>query len=104
MNSQSQSSQDQWLGDLEQFGKVIAEYVWIDGGLTLRSKCRTLDKKPSCLADIPNWNFDGSSCYQATTENSEVILVPAAIFRDPFRGGENILVLCETFKWTDTTY
>ena len=28
--------------------KVVAEYVWIGGsGIDLRSKCKTLDKKPS---------------------------------------------------------
>ncbi len=26
-----------------------------------------------------------------------------AYYRDPFRGGDNILVMCETFNWTDNT-
>merc|ERR1712087_675731 len=57
-----------------QGGKIIAEYVWIDGsGITLRSKCRTLEKKVEKLADLPEWNYDGSSCYQASAENSEII-------------------------------
>ena len=85
-------------------GKVIAEYCWVDGsGITPRSKCRTLEKKVTSLADIPEWNYDGSSTYQATAENSEIILKPVAYFSDPFRGGDNILVLCETLKWEDTT-
>ena len=90
---------------LDQNGKIVAEYVWIDGsGITLRAKCRTLNiEKVRSLADLPEWNFDGSSCYMATTENSEVILKPCAYFKDPFRGGENVLVMCETFKWEDQT-
>lgn len=63
----------------------------------MRAKCRTLAKKPSSIEDLPDWNFDGSSCYQATTENSEIIIKPVAFFPDPFRGGDNILVMTEAF-------
>ena len=92
------------LKNLTQQGKVIAEYIWIDGSGTLRSKCRTLDNKPNSVADLPEWNYDGSSCYQATTENSEIIIKPVFYFPDPFRGGDNIMVLTETFTWSDTSY
>jgi len=40
----------------------------------------------------------------APTENSEVIIKPVAFYPDPFRGGNNIIVLTETFVWEDTTY
>lgn len=33
------------------------------------------------------------------TEQSEIILKPVAIFRDPFRRGDNIIVMCESFNW-----
>jgi glutamine synthetase len=56
------------------------------------------------IADIPEWNYDGSSTYQATTESSEVILKPVYYFPDPFRGGDNIMVLCEAFSWTDGSF
>ena len=29
---------------------------------------------------------------------------PVAYFRDPFRGGDNIMVLTETFNWKDAKF
>merc|ERR1719460_3326642 len=66
------------------------------GGLDMRCKTKTLEKKPESVADLPVWNYDGSSTNQAPGEDSEVLLKPVSMFADPFRGGDNILVLCET--------
>ncbi|KAG7025622.1 hypothetical protein SDJN02_12119 [Cucurbita argyrosperma subsp. argyrosperma] len=72
--------------------KIIAEYVWIGGsGLDLRSKARTLPGPVTDPAKLPKWNYDGSSTNQAPGDDSEVILYPQAIFKDPFRRGNNIL-------------
>ena len=91
------------ISGLDQGGKIIAEYVWIDGAMGLRSKCRTLPGKINSVSELPEWNYDGSSCYQAAAENSEIIMRPVAYFPDPFRGGDNILVMCQTFRWEDGT-
>ena len=82
--------------------KVLAEYVWVDAEGNTRSKTRTLDaKKAGSVEDLPKWNFDGSSTDQAPGDDSEVILRPCRIFRDPFRpradGQDNILVMCDTY-------
>jgi hypothetical protein len=47
--------------------------------------------------DLPVWNFDGSSTEQAEGKDSDVFLVPRAVFRDPFRGGNHVLVLAECY-------
>lgn len=53
----------------------------------------------SSLSDIPEWNFDGSSTYQAEGSNSDMYLVPVSMFRDPFTLDPNKLVLCEVLKY-----
>jgi glutamine synthetase len=51
------------------------------------------------LQDLPAPQFfDGSSTNQAPGHDPDVYLRPAAIFKDPFRGGHNILVLASTYN------
>lgn len=109
---------------------VIAEYVWIGANNELRSKSRTLYLKHSDMnlprtqsyyysnliylpkvSSLPDWNYDGSSTNQATGDNSEVIIKPQAVFKDPFRANYTynlsssselhvchpILVMCDTY-------
>jgi len=78
----------------------MAEYVWLGasgttGGFDIRSKTMTLEKKPTNLSELRIWNYDGSSTGQAPGNDSEVLLKPVAIYNDPFRRGDNVLVLCE---------
>ncbi|KAK9390360.1 hypothetical protein V1515DRAFT_590097 [Lipomyces mesembrius] len=84
--------------DLPQNGKVIAEYIWIDGSNGIRTKGKTLDKKPTSVDDLPEWNFDGSSTEQAPGHDSDVYLRPVAMYPDPFRRGDNVIVLAECWN------
>lgn len=78
-------------------GTICAEYVWIDGTKQkLRSKTKILYEIPEHVDQLPKWNFDGSSTGQALESNTDIYLEPVAMFKDPFLGGENLLVLCET--------
>jgi len=85
---------------------IQAEYIWIDGTEPtplLRSKTRMIaaglvDKVLGTIAgvaELPHWGFDGSSTNQATGDNSDCQLFPVYATRDPLRGGDNLLVLCE---------
>ncbi|KAF2570265.1 hypothetical protein F2Q70_00006023, partial [Brassica cretica] len=66
-------------------------------GLDMRSKARTLPGPVKDPSELPKWNYDGSSTGQAPGSDSEVILYPQAIFKDPFRRGNNILVMCDAY-------
>ncbi|KAJ9487684.1 Glutamine synthetase [Penicillium thymicola] len=83
--------------NLDQRGRIQAEYVWIDSNGGTRSKTKTLFKSVTSVDELPEWNFDGSSTSQAPGDNSDVYLRPVAYYPDPFRQGDNILVLCETW-------
>ena len=78
---------------------IKAEYIWIDGTeptARLRSKTRILaDDASTDVADLPIWGFDGSSTNQAPGDNSDCVLKPVAVYADPIRGGDDVLVMCE---------
>ena len=72
---------------------VPIEYVWLDGKNTIRSKTRVIHVK----SKPPKWNYDGSSTYQAFTENSEIELYPIKSYSNPFSSYVNSkIVLCKT--------
>lgn len=82
--------------------KLVAEYIWLDSQDNLRSKTKIMNKEiteTNSFFDAntyPVWNYDGSSTGQATTDNSEVLLKPVAVYPDPVRTfGYSYLVVCE---------
>ena len=89
--------------DLDQHGKIMATYVWIDGsGEGVRGKTRTFNNPPTSVDNLPIWNLDGSSTGQSEGHNSDIYLKPVAIYKDPFTRSGNILVLCETLNPDDS--
>tara|TARA_B100000405_G_C16695037_1_gene414233 strand:+ start:339 stop:1361 length:1023 start_codon:yes stop_codon:yes gene_type:complete len=86
---------------------LCAEYIWIDGykpTAKLRSKTKIVDKKIEKVSDLPEWGFDGSSTLQAEGHFSDCLLKPVSIFKDPIRGGDNILVMCEVMNADGTVH
>lgn len=77
------------------------EYVWLGGNNELRSKTKVVAGDIN-LETLSNWNYDGSSTAQASGKDSEVIIVPRAVFNDPFNKN-GYLTMCDTFKPDMTT-
>uniref|UniRef100_A0A098LYK2 Glutamine synthetase n=1 Tax=Hypsiglena sp. JMG-2014 TaxID=1550645 RepID=A0A098LYK2_9SAUR len=90
---------DQYM-KLPQGKRALATYIWIDGsGEGLRCKTKTLNQEPSCVEELSEWNFDGSSTGQSEGSNSDMFLIPVKMFRDPFSLDPNKLVMCEVLKY-----
>jgi glutamine synthetase len=86
--------------------KYIVEYIWIDGNNNLRSKNKImLLPENICLDNFGNWNYDGSSTNQATTETSERFLKPVYFCNNPFVSKEynGYLVFCATYEDVEHT-
>ena len=78
--------------------RICLEYIWIGGKNEIRSKTKVFNSKDIIKAEnLPVWNFDGSSTGQATGVDSEVMLYPVRVFKDPLREKNGFLVLCETY-------
>lgn len=77
-------------------------YIWIDGAKPtkkLRSKTRILQLPENvAISDFPHWGFDGSSTYQASGHESDLILKPVRFVNDPILLGANYLLLCEVLN------
>lgn len=78
---------------------TVVEYVWIDGRGGLRSKTRVLN----FMDDVPKWNFDASSTWQAENphDNTEGILKPVKLYPNPLRklaDSESLIALCEVYN------
>ncbi len=83
---------------------VIAEYIWVDGTVPtalVRSKTKIIpgaDPEEATLESMPIWAFDGSSTNQAEGADSDCILKPVYMVKDPVRGQGAFLVMCEVFN------
>lgn len=79
------------------------EYIWIGGNYEIRSKMRYVKSINICDQDLLKklvWNYDGSSTGQANTKDSEIILKPVRVFKNPiydFTHQISFIVICETY-------
>ena len=78
---------------------MLVEYIWLDSNNNPRSKTRVINEETITLEQLPIWNYDGSSTGQADGNNSEVLIKPQVIYKDPFRNSNNIMVLCDTYTY-----
>lgn len=87
---------------------VAAEYLYLSAYAVAgdvretRSKTRMLDQRVVASGRLQPWIADGRSSGQRTGMDPEIILQPAFMCRDPFRGEPAVIVLCEALKLDGT--
>lgn len=82
--------------------KTVLEYIWIGGKGEIRSKTRVVHNLlPADAYYIPEWNYDGSSTWQADSNgDTEITIKPCEVYKDTFRVIDDCacyLVLCDTY-------
>jgi glutamine synthetase len=85
---------------------ICVEYVWLGGNNEVRSKTKVIQDKATgdfTAQELPIWNYDGSSTFQAQGHDSEVVIRPRKVIRDPFRKERNLIVLCDTYHHDTVT-
>ncbi|HEC45015.1 MAG TPA: glutamine synthetase [Bacteroides sp.] len=68
--------------------KAKLEYIWLDGykpTQKMRSKTLVVADFDGKVENCPIWNFDGSSTEQASGSDSDCLLKPVFIVKDPHR-------------------
>ena len=77
------------------------DYIWLDGyepTANIRTKSQivelaSFDGNPD---ELPVWGFDGSSTRQAEGHDSDCVLQPVRVYKNPLREN-SFYVLCEVF-------
>jgi glutamine synthetase len=85
-----------------EFSKTILEYIWLGGKNEIRSKTKVVHHfLPFDYKYMPEWNYDGSSTWQAdSNSDTEIILKPCAVYKDVLRNVADsncYIVLCDTY-------
>lgn len=85
------------------------EYIWLDGSQPtkqLRSKVKyvshlnKLELESEIRQGRHDWSFDGSSTNQASGHDSDCILKPIRVYRDPMNPPDSFLLLCEVYDYS----
>lgn len=77
---------------------IHVDYVWVDGleAPLVRSKTKVIRPEVDSNGDfelqVGEWNFDGSSTSQATTQDSERVLSPKRLYQ---LSSQHYIALCE---------